>query len=324
MFLTIVLRFSSRRRRETLTRMKANFDVFGIIQHYFGARGVCTAVFFDQSQSLSLDLRPMSQEKVQKLAEGQRRVWVSCCRSLYRGITCTTPFGARLMAASSRELTLKGALRIFGVPAMPAPDLSAEDAFVKSSQSCYDQHTQTMEQPEEWDSEKSPADALDIGASDDVPAPRADRTQILVRKVLAEGATTLQIHGLGRYARVENVVLLLHIVGLRGCYNYVSIPRHIHGHSLGYAFVNFTAPDHAARMLQMSSYQMADYACLARAARITIATKQGYAAYVTARVINKFKALRNTTLWPLVMTEDGLRPHFGSDESIAAAAEESL
>mmetsp|Transcript_53333 Transcript_53333/g.98620 ORF Transcript_53333/g.98620 Transcript_53333/m.98620 type:complete len:222 (-) Transcript_53333:292-957(-) len=148
----------------------------------------------------------------------------------------------------------------------------------------------------------------------------SERAQLLAQKVLLDESTTLQLHGLGRYAHVEDVVLMLNAEGLRGWYNYVSIPRQISGQALGYAFINLTSPECAAWLvLHLTEAWTLRYPCLARAARLTVAVKQGYHAYVTRRLLNKYSGLRSTLLWPLVMTEDGAHPHFGSEEAIAAA-----
>lgn len=141
----------------------------------------------------------------------------------------------------------------------------------------------------------------------------------LGRWVVANGVTTLQCHGLDRNAALEDLVLALNAEGLAGCYNFVSTPRRLHGDGLGYAFINFTSPESAALLVEKWQGVPCPHACLGRRVRFSSAEKQGYHKHVSTRGLRKFDRIRKTSLWPLVMSEDGRDVVFGSDEAIAAA-----
>mmetsp|Transcript_66058 Transcript_66058/g.123215 ORF Transcript_66058/g.123215 Transcript_66058/m.123215 type:complete len:265 (-) Transcript_66058:110-904(-) len=141
----------------------------------------------------------------------------------------------------------------------------------------------------------------------------------LAARVMAENLTTLQCHGLDRYAVLEHLVLLLNSNGMQGRYNFVSIPRNIAGEGLGYAFINFTSPETAAMLLSLWEGSQCHPSVFVRCARFKIASKQGYHSYVSTKSISSFERLRNVYLWPLVMTEDGEEVVFGSSACVQAA-----
>jgi len=157
----------------------------------------------------------------------------------------------------------------------------------------------------------TPPDGQDSGAA-------TSKGASLGRWAIANSVTTLQCHGLDRNATLEELVLALNAEGLAGCYNFVSIPRRLHGEGLGYAFINFTTPEGAAMLVEKWQGVPCPHACLGRRVRFSAAEKQGYHKHVSTKGIRKFDRIRNTALWPLVMSEDGRAVVFGSEEAIAA------
>eukprot|EP00971_Amphidinium_carterae_P112326 2224935-Amphidinium_carterae.1 len=72
----------------------------------------------------------------------------------------------------------------------------------------------------------------------------------LARSLRANSLTTVQCFGLDEQAALADLVLALNAEGLRGHYNYVSIPRSMHGVAEGYAFINFTCSESCAWLVE--------------------------------------------------------------------------
>mmetsp|Transcript_24780 Transcript_24780/g.45445 ORF Transcript_24780/g.45445 Transcript_24780/m.45445 type:complete len:237 (+) Transcript_24780:70-780(+) len=146
----------------------------------------------------------------------------------------------------------------------------------------------------------------------------------LASRVRAEQVTTLECLGLSRKAAVEDLVRALHAEGLRGCYNYVSIPRCVEQSTkrFGYAFINFTSVESAALIVDLWEGELGklQHACFPKTVKFKIASRQGYHQHVRERDIEKFRRIRNTGVWPLIMTEDGQEALFGSSKAMLAAS----
>jgi len=145
----------------------------------------------------------------------------------------------------------------------------------------------------------------------------------LARKVRSSDATTLQCYGVHPHASLKEFVLALNAVGLRGCYNFVHVPRRMDGartDGLGYAFVNFTSSSCAAWLVERwEGERHANTRLFAGRIRLKLAQQQGYQKYTTARCFRLYARVHNETLRPLVLTEDGRRAVFGVPEAIAVA-----
>mmetsp|Transcript_22694 Transcript_22694/g.41755 ORF Transcript_22694/g.41755 Transcript_22694/m.41755 type:complete len:209 (+) Transcript_22694:105-731(+) len=128
--------------------------------------------------------------------------------------------------------------------------------------------------------------------------------------IAMKGITTLQAHGLPQWASVEGLVAALNLMGFQGCYNYIHVPRHMDGTVLGYSFINFTSVKDAA-MFAAAAEQVPLQFCsddgeLSRHYLCLLpATKQGYAACTTEKVMQQFQRIRNKKLWPFVASRDG-------------------
>eukprot|EP00971_Amphidinium_carterae_P262302 5202808-Amphidinium_carterae.1 len=147
------------------------------------------------------------------------------------------------------------------------------------------------------------------------PTPRALQ---LAKHVRDKGFTTLQLHGLSNQAAVHHLVLALHANGLAGSYNFVFIPRSLHHDGLpGYAFINFTSSDMAALLVELWQDQLVDLACFAKKLKFKIAAKQGYFVHANES-IPKYSRIRQSAVWPLVMTEDGSYALFANQQTLQA------
>jgi len=154
-------------------------------------------------------------------------------------------------------------------------------------------------------------------------SPRAIKKRLSLASSLKEnGVTTLQCYGLHKAATVADLVQALKAERLSGCYNYVFIPHKIDGHGAdgaGFAFINFTCAEAASLLVDLWDGTKGRHACFSGNVRCKVADKQGYQSYVTQKNLRRYERVRRTSLWPLVLTEEGNNVIFGSDEAIAAA-----
>eukprot|EP00971_Amphidinium_carterae_P301419 5988967-Amphidinium_carterae.3 len=142
----------------------------------------------------------------------------------------------------------------------------------------------------------------------------------LATKLQAGSLTTVQCYGLDRNARVEDLVAALNAEGFGGDYNYVCIPRRLHLgklDALGYAFINFTSSERAALIVTLWAGRQKQHACFPRRVRFKIAAQQGYHQNASERSLQRYEHIRKKCAWPLVMSEDGSNPIFGTEAAKA-------
>mmetsp|Transcript_54825 Transcript_54825/g.128243 ORF Transcript_54825/g.128243 Transcript_54825/m.128243 type:complete len:355 (-) Transcript_54825:108-1172(-) len=143
--------------------------------------------------------------------------------------------------------------------------------------------------------------------------------RLLARTFRANNLTTLQCFGLDEHAALANLVLALNAEGLRGHYNYVSIPRSMHGVAEGYAFINFTSSESCAWLVERWGGLEGDAWWFPGRATFKPAMRQGYESYVTEKKLCTYGRIRNRAIWPLIMTPDASRVVLGSRAARFAA-----